>query len=143
MTQEPQPLPQDPEESLPKPPLMFGEETKEKVTFRTLAVALPIGAAITLGFIFFLRSAGFITNPEDIYANLVSLAIASCFAMAILGSTTLIMRITGANIPNNTRYQLLEMAIKGDKNAYSVLAMESAQWGIWGLICTAIYLHFA
>lgn len=64
----------------------------------------------------------------DHLAWLAELPVVTCYAVAAGGASILGMQITGMNIDNTERGQLLQKAAAGDLHAYRLLKLETFAW---------------
>jgi hypothetical protein len=65
---------------------------------------------------------------SDLIAWLLELPVTTCYAMAAGGSTLVFMQVTGMNIPNDQRSELLNMALSRNKDATRILLIETGAW---------------
>lgn len=108
-----------------------------KTYVKTFLVYMPALVLLTLvGWVVF----GALPNMRmtgDLIAWLLELPVISVYAAGAGGMTLFSMHVTGINIPNEKRSELLELALCRNKDAQRILLVETVAWlgflAIWSL----------
>lgn len=74
----------------------------------------------------------------DLLSWLAELPIVTCYALAALVAAQVGMNVTGMNLPNDTRRELMRQAADGNRDAERVLLYEMVAW----FLMLAIALFF-
>lgn len=107
--------------------------TKQAWVVLPVLVAMSIGGWLVFGT--WMGRAG----ADDLLAWLSGLPIASAWALAVLVAAMLAMRVTGMDVPNDTRQDLLHRAANGDAAAYCILRLESICWFAMIALSAAVF----
>lgn len=108
-----------------------------KTHTKTFLFYLPVMVLMTLVGWVFLGALPNMRMTGDLIAWLLELPVATCYALAAGGSTILTMQVTGINLPNERRNELLDLALCRNKEAIRILLIETGAWlgflAIWSL----------
>jgi hypothetical protein len=121
----------------PKPKPRFLLATK------LLGFVLPVAAALTLLVLLFGGGIKQIGNLSDLSAFVLELPARTVYAIAIIGSASVIMHATATDLGNGKRQTLIDQAVAGKGGALLVLFGETLAWMGWALIFSHIYLQGA
>lgn len=113
-----------------------------KAGTKLLGLALPIALAITLVALLGVGGIEQIGELPDLVAYALQLAPLTMYAIAVGGSTAVSMHVTGMNIDNERRCELMAVAWSGGPDswpAFRVLALEAACWLLWGVLWAHVY----
>lgn len=108
-----------------------------KTHTKAFALWLPLMVVLSLlAWLFFGALPG-VSSSGDTLAWLAELPVTTCYAAAAGGAAILGMHITGMNIDNDRRAELLDAAAGGDTAALRVLHLETFAWlahlAVWSL----------
>lgn len=111
-----------------------------KSPMKLLGIALPLATFLVL--LVLLTGSGVpqIGPMPDMIVTVLELAVRTLYAIAIGGSAAVAMQMTGMNIVNERRCELLDNAAKGDFGAMVVLAGETFAWFGWCVLWAFVYL---
>lgn len=99
-----------------------------KYSTKAFLLWLPMLTVLTVfGWVVFGAFPG-VELTGDHLAWLAELPVITCYAVAAGGACILAMQVTGMNIDNAERCQLLTKAAAGDLNAYRILKLETFAW---------------
>ena len=107
---------------------------------KLLGIALPVALVLTVVALVGAGSVPQVGPLPDLLAYAFELAPRTMYAIAVGGSTAVAMNLSGMNIANERRCELLEDAADGNPGAFRVLALESACWLAWGLLWACVYI---
>lgn len=122
------------EQIIPKTP-------KVKAQSKLLWIALPIGTVLTLAVLLTAGGTDQVGGLRDIMAYVFELAPKTLYAIAIGGSSAMAMHLTGMDLGNRYRAQLVNKAADGDPSAMIVLGGETFAWLAWTVLWAFVYLH--
>lgn len=111
-----------------------------KVPTRLLGIALPIATAITLAALLTVSGVPQIGPMPDMIVTVLELAVRTLYAIAIGGSAAVSMQITGMNVANARRCELLDEAAAGELGPMVVLLGETLAWFGWVTVWCVVYL---
>lgn len=95
---------------------------------KLLSIHIPLALLITfLGYLVFGAIPG-VTLTGDLIAWLLELPVVLIYALVAVGLTVAVMTITGANVDNDKRIELIDLAVQGNRDAYFILIMETTAW---------------
>lgn len=104
-----------------------------KTSTKAFAFWLPIMVVLTLLGWLVLGALPNMKMNGDLIAWLMELPVTTCYAIAAAGATILTMQVSGINIDNDERAQLLRTALEGSEPARRALVLETAAW--LGFLC--------
>lgn len=111
-----------------------------KVPAKLLGIALPIATAITLTILLTGSGVPQIGPMPDMIVTVLELAVRTLYAIAIGGSAAVSMQITGMNVANARRCELLDQASRGELGPMIVLLGETLAWFGWVVVWCFVYL---
>ena len=111
-----------------------------KSATKLLGLALPVATVLVL--IVLLTGSGVpqIGPMPDMIVTVLELAVRTLYAIAIGGSAVISMDITGMNIGNVYRAQLVVDAAVGKRDSLFVLLQETVAWFAWCALWAYVYL---
>lgn len=112
-----------------------------KAPTKLLGIALPIATVVTLAVLLAGSGVPQIGPMPDMIVTVLELAVRTLYAIAIAGSAAVSMKLTGMDIGNTRRCELLEKAAKGELGPMIVLAGETFAWLAWSVLWAFVYLH--
>ncbi len=105
---------------------------------KLLSIHIPLALVITfLGYLVFGAIPG-VTLTGDLIAWLMELPVILIFALVAVGLAVAVMNITGANIQNDKRDELINEAKMGNRFAFYILILETTTW----LAVLALFARF-
>ena len=107
---------------------------------KLLGLALPVATIVTM--IVLLAGSGVpqIGPMPDMIVTVLELAVRTLYALAIGGSAAVAMQMTGMNIANERRCELLDHAAGGELGPMVVLLGETLAWFGWVVVWAFVYL---
>jgi len=107
---------------------------------KLLGLALPFGTIAVL--VVLLTGSGVpqIGPMPDMIVTVLEMSVRTLYAIAIGGSAVVSMEITGMNIPNARRCDLMEAAESGHRGALWALVLETLAWFGWVAVWCYVYL---
>ncbi len=110
-----------------------------KVPTKLLGIALPVATVIVLAVLLVGSGVPQIGAMPDMIVTVLELSVLTLYALAIGGTTAVAMQMTGMNIQNDRRCELLDKAADGDVGAMVVLAGETVGWFGWAFVWFHVY----
>lgn len=107
---------------------------------KLLGVAMPVATVIVLVALLFVGGTQLIGPVADLLSAVFDLAVLTLYAIAIGGSAAVAMHMTGGNLPNRVRRDLVREAELGSVHAFRLLVLESASWVAWAVVWGWVYL---
>lgn len=107
---------------------------------KLLGMALPLATVLVLAVLLTGSGVPQIGPMPDMIVTVLELAVRTLYAIAIGGSAAVAMQITGMNIANERRCELLNNAAQGEFGSMVVLAGETLAWFGWCVLWLFVYL---
>ena len=115
------------------------QHKKLQVPTKLLGVALPIATFLTLFALLFAGGVPQIGPMPDLLAYVIELAPRTVYAIAIGGAAAVSMHVTGMNLDNEERCDMLRRAAGGNRSALYVLLLETAAWMGWTVVWLFVF----
>lgn len=112
-----------------------------KASTKLLGIALPVALVVTLVALLTLGATPQVGGMPDVLAYALELAPRTMYALAIAGSAVVAMNVTGMDIGNLRRCELMREAADGNRDALWVLMLETAAWLLWTVLWASVYLR--
>lgn len=112
-----------------------------KAATNLLGIALPLATIVTLTLLLTAGGVPQVGGLPDLIVYALELAPRTMYALAIGGSAAVAMQVTGMNIANERRCELLNEAAGGELGPIIVLAGETFAWLAWSVLWAVVYLH--
>lgn len=108
---------------------------------KLLGIALPVALVVSLVALLTLGATPQVGGMPDVLAYALELAPRTMYALAIGGSAVVAMHMTGMDIGNARRCDLMQEAAEGNRNALWVLVLETGAWLSWTVLWAFVYLR--
>ena len=107
---------------------------------KLLGMALPLATILVLAVLLTGSGVPQIGPMPDMIVTVLELAVRTLYAIAIGGSAAVSMQITGMNVANARRCELLDEASRGELGPMIVLLGETLAWFGWVTVWCFVYL---
>ena len=111
-----------------------------KSATKLLGLALPLATILVLAVLLTGSGVPQIGPMPDMIVTVLELAVRTLYAIAIGGSAAVSMQITGMNVANTRRCELLDEAACGELGPMVVLLGETLAWFGWVTVWCFVYL---
>ena len=111
-----------------------------KSATKLLGLALPLATILVLAVLLTGSGVPQIGPMPDMIVTVLELAVRTLYAIAIGGSAAVSMQITGMNVANARRCELLDQAAAGELGPMAVLLGETLAWFGWVTVWCFVYL---
>ena len=111
-----------------------------KSSTKLLGLALPLATILVLAVLLTGSGVPQIGPMPDMIVTVLELAVRTLYAIAIGGSAAVSMQVTGMNVANARRCELLDEAAGGELGPMVVLLGETLAWFGWVTVWCFVYL---